>query len=263
MVGKTANSTNLHSSLIKSSEARNKTLNKIASGKKINTASDDPAGLAVANAMEAQKRGLMRQISNRQDEISLIQTAEGALGSTNDMLQRINELSVQASNGTLTDSDREMIQLEIDQLSEQINMTANNTEFNTKKLLDGSLNVQLQNGNDLNIQAMNAQGLGVANIDVTTQAGASNAIGSIRQAIDSITSERGSLGAIQNGISHEIEGLQKEMVNTMAAQSRIQDADLAMEIINMSRQQLSTEVAIKSFKMQDEARTTVLNLLAD
>jgi flagellin len=261
MVGKTSNSQGLNNRLINTQESQSKTLNKIASGKKILTASDDPAGLAVLNAMESLSRGLMQQISNRQDEISMIQTAEGSLGNTGEMLQRINELSVQASNGTLTDSDRQNIQFEIDQLSQQIDMNASNSQYNTKNLLDGSLNVQLQNGNDLTIPSMSSEALGISKIDVTSQAGASSAIGITSQAISNVSSQRGTLGAVSNGISSELEGLNSQLLSTIESQSRIGDADIAMELINLSREELQSKVALKAFKFQDDARSTVLNLL--
>lgn len=260
MVG-ISNSGKIHSQLAKANKSQGKALNRIASGKKILSGSDDPAGLAVLNSIESQTRGLMKQIGNRQDEISLIQTAEGALSSTSEMLQRINELSIQASNGTLTNSDREMIQLEINQLNQQIDQTANNTQYNTKNLLDGSLDISLQNGNSLAIPSMNAESLGMAAVDVTSQTGASSAIGSIRNAINIVSSQRGTLGAVQNGISSEIEGLRTEMINALEAQSRIGDADIAQELINMSLNELQSKAAIKAFKMNDDARTTVLSLL--
>lgn len=261
MVGKASGSIGAHNQLLNTNEALSKTFSKIASGKKILTGSDDPAGLAVLMSMESQTRGIAQQINIRQDEISMMQTAEGAMGGINDMLQRINELSVQASNGTLTDTDRQSIQFEIDQLSEQVNMTANNTEYNTRKLLDGSLDVQLQNGDNLSINAMNSQTLGLDNIDVTTQAGASSAIGQVRNSISSVSSSRGKLGAITNGISHDINNLNSQLISALKAQSQIGDADMAQEIINMNREQLSSKVALKAFKMNDDTRTNVLNLL--
>ena len=263
MIGKTANSLRTHGNLLKADESTNKTLAKIASGKRINKASDDAAGLAMVMAMESQNRGLVMQIANRQDEISMMQTAEGALSSTNDMLARMNELSVQAANGTLTDEDRSAIQLEVDQLKQQINQTANNTTFNTKNLLDGSLNMQLQNGNNFSIPAMNSAGLGIAETDLSTINSASRAIGQVGQAISTVTSQRSSIGAVQNGISSEINNLSQELVNTTAAQSRIEDADMAAEIINMFRAELQSKAAIGAFKMQDENRTTILGLLSD
>ena len=262
MVGKTSGSNSVHSQLLKTNEALAKTFTRIASGKNIQTGSDDPAGLAVLMSMESQTRGISQQINIRQDEISMLQTAEGAMGGINNMLDRINELSVQASNGTLTDSDRKSIQFEINQLSEQVNMTANNTTYNTKHLLDGSLNVQLQNGDNLSINAMNAKTLGLDKVNVTTQSGASNAIAQVSSSISAVSASRGKLGAITNGITHDIANLNAQLLSTLNAQSRIGDVDMAKEIIDMNREQLGSQVALKAFKFQDDNRSAVLNLLA-
>ncbi|OGK06403.1 MAG: hypothetical protein A2W80_10990 [Candidatus Riflebacteria bacterium GWC2_50_8] len=261
MVIRATNSDRLHSSLIKSEEAKGKTLERLASGKKINRGSDDPAGLAMVMSMESQTRGLLMGINNRQDEISLLQTAEGALNSTSDMLQRMNELAVQASNGTLTSEDRGNIQLEIDQLASQIDQTANNTVYNDKKLLDGTFSIELQGGETMALPAATAEALGVNSLDLTSNA--SQAIGQVSQAINNVSSQRGNIGATVNGISSQINNLQNEFINTTAAQSRIQDADIAAELINMNLEALQSKAAIKAFKMQDENRATVLNLIGD
>jgi flagellin len=263
MIGKTGNSLRTHNNLLKAGESTAKTLNRIASGKRINSASDDAAGLSMAMALESQNRGLFMQIANRQDEISLLQTAEGALSSTSDMLQRINELSVQASNGTLSESDREAIQMEVDQLKQQIDQTANSTQFNTKNLLDGSLNIQLQNGENFSLPSMSAESLGVNQTELTNIDQAQQSIASTARAIDQVSSYRSTIGSLENGISSEVSKLQTELVNSVAAQSRIEDADLAAEIINMNRSELQTKAAINAFKMQDENRTAVLNLLGE
>lgn len=261
MVIRATNSDRLHSSLIKSEEAKGKTLERIASGTKINRGSDDPAGLAMIMSLESQTRGLLMGINNRQDEISLLQTAEGALSSTSDMLQRMNELSVQASNGTLTSEDRGNIQLEIDQLASQINQTANNTVYNDKKLLDGTFSIDLQGGETMALPAATAEALGVSSLNLTDNA--SQAIGQVSQAINNVSAQRGSIGATINGIGSQISNLQNEFINTTAAQSRIQDADIAAELINMNLEALQSKAAIKAFKMQDENRATVLNLIGD
>lgn len=259
MVIKATNSERLHSSLIKSDEARNKTLNRLATGRKINSASDDPAGLAMVMSMESQTRSLLKGIDNRQDEISLLQTAEGALGSTNDILQRMNELAVQASNGTLTAEDRGNIQLEIDQLAQQIDQTANNTVYNEKKLLDGNFSIELQSGENMSLPAANAQALGVSSLNLDTAP--QQAISEVSRAINQISGQRNDIGAAINGISSQIASLQNEFINTTAAQSRIEDADIAAELINMNREALQSKAAIRAFKMQDENRATVLNLI--
>ncbi len=259
MVIKAINSERLHSSLIKSEEARNKTLNRLASGKKINSASDDPAGLSMVMSLESQTRGLLMSINNRQDEISLLQTAEGALSSTGDILQRMNELAVQAANGTLTGEDRGNIQREIDQLAQQIDQNASNTVYNDKKLLDGSLSIELQSGETMSLPAANAEALGVSALNLTANPG--QAIGQVSQAINNVASQRGTIGATINGISSQIAALQNEVINTTASQSRIEDADIAAELINMNLQALQSKAAIKAFKMQDENRATVLKLI--
>ena len=259
MVIKATSSDRLHSSLIKSEEARGKTLNRLATGKRINSASDDPAGLAMAMSLESQTRGLLMGINNRQAEISLLQTAEGALSSTGDMLQRMNELAVQAANGTLTSEDSGNIQLEMDQLAQQVNQTANNTVYNDQKLLDGSFSIELQGGETMSLPAATAEALGVSSMNITTNP--EQAIGQVSQALNQVSSQRGSIGATISGIGSQIAALQNEFINTTASQSRIEDADIAAEIINMNLNALQSKAAIKAFKMQDENRATVLKLI--
>lgn len=263
MVIRATNPNREHNNLLKTDEARSKSLNKIASGKKINKGSDDPAALSAVMAFESQTRGLIKQITTRQDEISMIQTAEGALDSTAEMLQRISELSIQSANGTLADSDRQNIQLEVDQLKAQIDQTANNTTYNGKKLLDGTLKASLQGGKTIEVAPMSTNGLGIDSINLSTADGAAKAIGAANQAINGVSTQRSALGAAANGISSQIASLQNEFVNTTSAQSRIEDTDMAAEIINLSLSKLQSQVAIKAFKIQDENRATILNLLND
>jgi len=253
----------VHRDLLRTEETRQKNLERVAGGKRINRASDDPAGLAMVMAFESQTRGLIQQIGSRQDEISMLQTADGALSSMNEMIQRINELAVQASNGTLTDADRGNIQFEVDQLTAQINQTANRTTYNDKALLDGSLQVSLQSGETFAQPAVNAQALGLNGVAVNTLQGASQAIGQSAQALATLNTQRGSLGAAVNGIESQVAGLQNELVNVTAAQSRIEDVDMAAEIINMSLNELQSKFALQTFKIQDENRLTILNLLGE
>lgn len=263
MVTRTSNPDRIHSNLLRTDEARSKSLERLASGKRINKASDDPAGSAMVMAFESQTRGLIKQIGNRQDQVSMLQTAEGALSSTGDMLQRINELSVQSANGTLTDSDRQNIQLEVDQLTAQIDQNANNAVYNDKKLLDGSLKLNLQSGETFAQPAATAEALGVSGLSLATADGASRALAQTGQAINNVTSQQSSIGAAVNGIASQVSTLQNELVNVTAAQSRIEDVDMAAELISLSLESLQSKFAIKAFKMQDETRQTVLNLLGD
>jgi len=261
MVDKSGSSVFIYNKLNEADTAQSKSLERLASGKRINSASDDPAGLAVSMALESQSRGLMMQISNRQDEVSLLQTAEGGMSTTSDAVQRISELSVQAANGTLTDTDRQAIQAEVDQLNQQIDQNANSTEYNTKKLLDGSLDITLQNGTNLKVPNMSATSLGTQTIDVTSQASASSALTTASQAIGTVSSERSRLGAISNGITYETQGLQDQLINSLAANSRIADADMALEVINLTKNQIQTQASTAAFRIDNATRSRVLQLL--
>ena len=280
MVGKSGSIFNRINDITNSQD---KTINRLATGKRIATASDDPAGLAISMGMEAQTRGLARQITNRQDEISLMQVAEGGMSGISDAVQRMRELSIQSANGTLTASDREAIQVEIDQLNQHIDQTANNTEFNTKKILDGSLKMTLQNGNDFSIPNMDSTSLGVSLIDLSTQESAQTiehidqglpheddtaqenaqaAIGYADQALSKLNSARTEIGAVTNGISAEVNSLTQEMVNTLSANSRLADADFAAEIVNLTKAKITLEAATQVFKIDNAMKGQVLRLLA-
>lgn len=239
-----------------------KTIQRIATGKQILSASDDAAGLAMSMAIESQTRSLTGQISNRQDEISLLQTAEGGMSQINEMTQRIGELSVQAANGTLTTEDRQAIQAEITQLNQGIDQIAGSTSYNTKPLLDGTLNIQLQNGNQMTIPAVDSATLGTSAIDVTTVGGANAAMTTAGRAGESVVSERSRIGAVTNGITSEITGLQQELINSLSAQSRISDVDMAKAIMDMTATQLQQDAAMSVFKLDEASRAKALQLLS-
>ncbi|HOT27282.1 MAG TPA: flagellin [Candidatus Ozemobacteraceae bacterium] len=239
-----------------------KTVQRVASGKQILSASDDAAGLAMAMAIESQARSLTGQIANRQDEISLLQTAEGGMSQIGEMTQRIRELSVQAANGTLTTEDRQAIQAEIAQLNAGIDQISGSTNYNTKPLLDGSLNIQLQNGNRFAVPALDSATLGTSAIDVTTVNGANAAMTAAGRAGESVVSERSRVGAITNGITSEIAGLQQELMNALSAQSRISDVDMAQAVLQMTTQQLQQEATMRVFKIDEASRSKVLQLLS-
>ncbi|HEY9071619.1 MAG TPA: flagellin [Candidatus Ozemobacteraceae bacterium] len=241
---------------------QDKTIQRIASGKQLLSAADDPAALAVSMAFDSQVRGLTRGIANRQDEISLLQTAEGGMAGISEMTQRIRELSVQAANGTLTSEDRQAIQAEITQLNAGIDQTVRMTTYNTKPLLDGSLSMQLQNGNALTIPSFDSATLGTSAIDVTTVDGAGNALTLANRAGESVVSERSRLGAVSNGIAGEASGLQQQLLDTVTAQSRIADADIARQVIELTSQQLQQQVATSVFKLDESSRSRVLQLLS-
>ncbi|MBF0410863.1 MAG: flagellin FliC [Candidatus Riflebacteria bacterium] len=241
--------------------SQDKSVAKLASGKRINSASDGPTEMALSMNLETLIRSLTGQISNRQNEISMMQTSEGAMSTTSEMLQRINELAIQAANGTLTDDDRNAIQQEISQLREQVNMNASNAEFNGKKLLNGSLDIQLQNGQQFSLNALNSKNLGLDSLDVTTVQGAQNVMALSQAAIEKVTSERARVGSVSNGISSEVQALNDQMVNSMASLSKIADTDMAYEVLNNANAQIQANAAAQVFKSDNAMRGRVLQLL--
>jgi flagellin len=231
---------NTHRQLNSASGAQAKSMEKLSSGLRINRAGDDAAGLAISEKMRAQVRGLEQASRNSQDGISLIQTAEGALNETHDILQRMRELVVQASNGTNETTDLSSIQDEIDELAKEITGISDRTEFNEKKLLDGSLDVDFQIGanetQQLNVAIatdLDATGLGVDStaIDVTANAAPADFdadLTAIDSAIKTVSETRSYLGANQNRLEHTINNLNNASENLTAAESRIRDVDYAL-----------------------------------
>src|SRR5690554_3863588 len=196
---------NAHRQLGINQTGASKSMEKLSSGFRINRAGDDAAGLAISEKMRGQIRGLKQASRNAQDGISLIQTAEGALNETHAILQRMRELAVQASTDTNTETDRAEIQKEIDQLIEELDRIAENTEFNTQTLLDGEftdkvihIGANSEQSLEISIESMKAEDLGVGEISVEGQTGADAAIKTINNAIEQVSAERSKLGAIQN-----------------------------------------------------------------
>jgi len=247
-----------------------KNLEKLSSGYRINRAGDDAAGLAISEKMRGQIRGLEMATKNAQDGISLIQTAEGALNETHAILQRIRELAVQAANDTNTDNDRDELQKEVDQLLQEIDRIADTTQFNTKNLLDGSLSgsglifhigANQDQNVTLTISSMRASGLGVSGIDISSQSGANNAITTIDNAIDKVSSERAKLGAMQNRLEHTINNLGAAAENLTAAESRIRDVDMAKEMMEFTKNSILTQAAQAMLAQANQLPQGVLQLL--
>jgi flagellin len=247
---------------------QSKSTEKLSSGYKINRAADDAAGLAISEKMRRQIRGLTQASENAQDGISCVQTAEGALNEVHDMLQRMNELAVQAANGTNMSEDREYLQLEVDQLVSEINRVADTTTFNEQKLLDGNftgvgLQVGSESGNtiSLDIDKMNAEGLSVNNVSISTVSGASSAITSIKSAITTLNKQRAELGAVQNRLEHTINNLDNVVENTTAAESQIRDTDMANEMVKYSNNNILAQAGQAMLAQSNQANQGVLSLL--
>lgn len=260
--------------LNRNSAAACKLMQQLSSGMRINSAADDPAGLAISEKMRAQIRGLRQAERNAQDGISLIQVAEGGISSIQDALQRMHELCIQGANGTLSDFDRQKIQIEIDQLKKQISYTSNYSEFNGIKLLDGSRSthasgINLQTGagagqstivniNDMSLEAL---GLGKDFKGVLTREDANSSISILKAAIDYTSSARASLGAKQNALEFSINNLSNYADNLTAAESRIRDVDMAKAMTEFVKYNILTQVAQAMLAQANQLQKGVLQLL--
>jgi flagellin len=258
---------NAHRQLGINSTGQGKSLEKLSSGTRINRAGDDAAGLAISEKMRAQIRGLNQASRNAQDGISLIQTAEGALNETHAILQRMRELSVQASNDTNVTKDRVAIKKEISQLTKEVNRIACQTEFNTQGLLTGGISAEFQIGANsgqvisMNITNMNATNLSVNAISSNITVNQSVAIQKVNDAIIKVSETRADLGAIQNRLEHTIKNLDTGSENLQASESRIRDVDMAKEMMNFTKQNILNQAAQAMLAQANQAPQGVLQLL--
>ncbi|MHB0861942.1 flagellin N-terminal helical domain-containing protein [Paenibacillus sp. SEL3] len=259
---------NTHRQLNSNTTNTNKAIEKLSSGLRINRAGDDAAGLAISEKMRGQIRGLDMASKNAQDGISLIQTAEGALNETHSILQRVRELSVQSANDTNTDDDRKELQKEVDELTKEVTRISTDTEFNTKKLLNGDISSAVfhigANTNQsisLAIGNMSATSLGINAVDIGTQSGANAAISTLDAAIKSVSSERAKLGANQNRLEHTINNLGTTSENLSAAESRVRDVDMAKEMMNQTKNNILAQASQAMLAQANQQPQAVLQLL--
>ena len=247
--------------------ALSKSMEKLSSGYRINRAADDAAGLAISEKMRAQISGLNMAIKNAQDGISLIQTAEGALNETHAILRRMRDLAVQAANDTYTNPDRLKIQDEIDALIEELDRIATTTQFNTLHLLDNTNTLTFHIGANadenltVDLQDMQAATLGVDSISVSDQTSANGAITTINNALETVSSFRSKLGAVQNRLEHTISNLQVAAENLTASESRIRDVDMALETTNFVKNQILVQAATAMLAQANARPQSVLQLL--
>ncbi|ERP31033.1 flagellin [Chitinivibrio alkaliphilus] len=243
-------------------------LERLSSGFRINRAGDDAAGLAISEKMRGQIRGLQQGSRNAQDGVSLIQTAEGALNETHAILQRMRELSVQAANDTNVTKDRESLRSEIEQLVEEVDRIAKQTEFNTQSLLTGgaddlAFQVGANSGQviSLSINAMDKESISIHEITANITADQSVAIQKVDAAILAVSEERANLGAIQNRLEHTIRNADNSAENLQAAESRIRDVDMAREMTEFSKNSILKEAATSMLGQANAAPQGVLQLL--
>jgi len=251
----------------------NKSLEKLSSGYRINSAADDAAGLAISERFRSQINGLEQAQKNVQDGISLIQTAEGGLEELHTILQRMRVLAVQASNQTLTTSDRQLIQLEISQLLSEIDRMRSTVEFNGINLISGLpstgagsiiLQVGADNGQGLvlNINTMSLAGLGISGLSLTSVTGATSSLGLLDVAINKVSSQRAVLGAMQNRMEHTFNFLGIQRENVMASESRIRDVDFAQEMIEFTKLQILAQAGNAMLAQANLRPQSVLQLFS-
>lgn len=223
-----------------------KSMEKISSGLRINSASDDAAGLAVSEKMRSQIRGMEQADRNVQDGVSLAQTAEGALEEAGNIGQRMRELAVQAGNDTLDTEDRDKISGELTQLQEEMANIAKDTKFNGSELLSGAKSFTIQAGANSETRVIETTDLStiassLSSLDVTDNSNAQSAVSSIDAALKDINTGRASLGAMQNRLEYTSSNLTTSTENLTAAESRIRDVDVADEMMNLSKLNLLTQ----------------------
>ena len=261
-----------------------KDMEKLSSGEKINRAGDDASGLAVSEKMRAQIRGLNQASENAENGISFIQTTEGYLQETTDIMQRIRELAVQSSNGIYTDEDRMQIQVEVSQLVAEVDRIASQAQFNGMNMLTGrfaqstgensvtaSMWLHIGANMDQRIQVyvgtMTAQALGVREagteqiIQLTTPEDANRAIGTLDEALKKINKQRADLGGYQNRLEHAVKGLNVSAENMQASESRIRDTNMADQMVDYTKNQILSQAGTAMLAQANSQSQNVLSLI--
>ena len=271
---------NAHRTLTATSTQASKSMEKLSSGYRINRASDDAAGLAMSEKMRGQIGGLAQAQRNAQDGISLVQTAEGSLSEVHSMLQRVRDLKVQHSNGTLSADDQSAIESEIGQIGSEIKSIVDNTKFNGNKLLDSTgfkFQVGANDNETISTGAVSLSGaVGTAGTgglselmaisDATTakaalSSGALSTIAGIDNAVKNVSNVRGNLGAIQNRLESRLNNLASYQENLTASESRIRDVDMAAEMTKFTKLGILQQAGTSMLAQANQAPQGVLSLL--
>ena len=258
---------NASRTLRRSTTSLNKSLEKLSSGLRINRAADDAAGLAIAEGFRSIVRGTQVAQRNAQDGISLVQTAEGSLSETTNILQRIRELAVQSANGTQSTSNRQAIQSEVSQLIAQIDDISTDTEFNGIRVLSVNQTVTLQAGAQasqtlaITMGGARSADLAVSALSVSSAVQATSAISTLDLALRSVNSLRSTLGAFQNRLEFSINTLAIQEENSSASESAIRDANIAQETISFTRNQILVSAGTTVLSQANLVPQTALQLL--
>ena len=262
--------------LNQSTNSLQQSLERLSSGLRINSAADDPAGLAISQDMTTQINGNNQGIQNANDGISLAQTAEGALGQIQNNMQTIYQIAVQASNGTVSDTNRSQLQTEVDQLTQEISRIVQTTNFNGTMLLSGGNSITFQVGSSgvANNQVV-ASGLdlttGLASyassltatgtVNITTSANASSVLSALNADINTISNDRAQLGAIENRFQAVVSNMTNYVQNLTSARSGIVDTDFASETANLTQQQILQQAGTSILSQANALPQAALTLL--
>ncbi|GHV74460.1 flagellin [Spirochaetia bacterium] len=261
-----------------------KNMEKLSSGLRINRAGDDASGLAVSEKMRSQIRGLNQASTNAQNGISFIQTTEGYLQESQDIIQRLRELAVQAANGIYTDEDRMYMQIEVSALIDEVDRVASHAQFNGMNMLTGRfarevgenvptasmwlhIGANMDQREQVFIGTMTTKSLGMRNIgddtilSLTDPDSANRAIGTFDEALKRISKQRSDLGAYQNRLEHAIRGIDIGAENLQAAESRIRDTNMADEMVNFTKNQILNQAGTAMLAQANQKSQTVLQLL--
>jgi len=255
---------NAHRNLVSTSEGLGKAMERLSSGYRINRAADDAAGLAISERLRAQVKGIGQAQRNVQDAVSVVQTAEGALNEVHSMLQRTRELAVQYKNGSLSESDRESIENEINQLASEVEQIGEDTEFNGIKLLNESQTITFQVGaNDGEVITVSTISLGeaVKAAAFELSEGGEEDIKQIDEAIEAVSAQRAEFGAVQNRLEHTLNNLAIYQENLSASESRIRDVDMASEMVEFTKLQILQQAGTSMLAQAQQSGSSVLKLL--
>ncbi|MFO6430886.1 flagellin [Erythrobacter sp. W302b] len=241
-------------------------MERLSSGKRINSAADDAAGLAIANSMTSQIRGMTQGVRNANDGISLVQTAEGALNEVTNMLQRIRELSVQAASGTFATADRTNIGLEVTALTAQITQVITGTEFNGISLLNSgdAINIQAgsrSSGDTIAITRTDLTPVTAATYSVADAAAATTTIATVDTQLTAVNGARASFGASQNRLQSAVNNLTNVSTNLTDARSRIMDTDYSAETTALAKAQILGQASTAMLAQANQSQQNVLSLL--
>ncbi|MDR3114503.1 MAG: flagellin [Treponema sp.] len=271
-------------SLKSTQTALEKNIEKLSSGLRINRSGDDPSGLAVSEKLRSQIRGLNMASANAQNGISFIQTTEGYLQETQDILQRIRELAVQSSNGIYTEEDRTYIQIEVSALIDELDRVASHAQFNGMNLLTGRfarqggenvvtaslwlhIGANMDQREQVFIGTMTAKSLGIRNVgddSLLTLAdpdSANRALGTLDEALKIVSKQRADLGAYQNRLEQAIRGIDIGAENLQASESRIRDANMASEMVSFTKNQIISQAGTAMLAQANQRSQGILQLL--